>query len=1158
MSKSRYVHLHCHSHYSLLDGVIPVGSLVRAAKDRDMKAIALTDHGNMFGAVEFYQAAKQEGIKPIIGMEAYITEGSRLEKKKASPGANFYHLVLLAQNAIGYQNLVKLSSMAFIDGFYYKPRIDHEILEQHSEGLIGLSACLSSEINRALLHGDDQKARDATARYQRIFGKDRFFLEIQEHGLPEQRRILEKVPPLAQEFGLPLVATNDIHYLNPGDARAQEIHLCINTGATLDDADRMCFDTDQFYFREGDEMARIFSDFPDSVTNTDDIADMIDFDLDMDSDHLPVFQSAEIPRTPDMTSEEVEEQNRVYLRELLEQGFAERYAEETPELRERLEYEIGIIEKMGFVSYFLITWDFIRFARDHDIPVGPGRGSAVGSIVAYCLGITDMDPIEYGLIFERFLNSDRISMPDIDIDFCMDGRDKVIQYVRDKYGEDRVCQIVTFGTMAARAVIRDVGRVLGIPLKEIDAIAKKIPDTIGIKLDEALAQEPDLRAMAEDPRYQELFEVAQRLEGLNRHCSTHAAGVVIADQPLTEIVPLYRNGDDITTQYTMEVLERLGLLKMDFLGLKTLTIIDRARKIIREEQGIDIDPRELALDDPKTYELLQAATTKGIFQLESQGMRELLRRMVPDRFDDLIAVLALYRPGPLGSGMDKTFCERKHGREELTYLHDKLAPILGESNGVILYQEQVMRIAHDMAGFSMNEADSLRKAMGKKKPEILAKFKDQFCKGAAANDIEVKTAKEIFEQIEHFAKYGFNKSHSTAYAVVSYQTAYLKANYPAAFLAAVLSCEIALVEKMVEYLDECRQMGIVVHPPNINTSGNNFTVRDGEIHYGLVAIKGVGEKAVEAIVSERSANGEFTSIYDLTTRVDLRQVNKTTLEQLVRCGALDTVAPQPGLGARAILLASVKDAIDEGNRVQAERRAGQLSLFGGESSLAMPEESYAAVPEWSDLDVLAAEKESLGFYLSGHPLQKFEADLAPFRTHDIQSLDQAADKSKAVVGVLISKVRLRQTKRGDTMAILHVEDQSAQTEVVVFPNVYREQQPHLADDAVVLISGDIEVREETAQLRANKVIPVEKAFEEFGGRLGVTFPVETCSEDDLFRLKDVVQRHPGKIPVSLVFRGSGRRWVVRTNHKLAVSPTSIMLEELRALFGDERVLVHRG
>ncbi|MFN0057078.1 MAG: DNA polymerase III subunit alpha [Planctomycetota bacterium] len=1152
MSKPGFCHLHVHSHYSLLDGVSTVEALVKMAADQGMPALALTDHGNMFGAVEFYQECKAAGIKPIIGMEAYVTAGSRFDKKRDPKGHNYYHLLLLAQNATGYQNLLRLSSLAYVEGFYYKPRIDHELLKLYSAGLIGTSSCLAGEVNRPLIQGDAAKALDAARRYQQIFGRDRFFLEIQNHGLPEQLRVLEQIPALAKELGLPLLATNDVHYLRSDDARAQEIHLCINTGTTLEDDERMRFHTDQFHFRSAQEMSKALGDFPEAISNSLEIAAMCDFQLDESTSHLPVFFPGGIPTNVDTRQQE--EENRQLLRSLVAKGFQSRYPEASVQQTERLEYELGVIEKMGYVSYFLIVWDFIRYAREAGVPVGPGRGSAVGSMVSYCLGISAMDPIKYDLIFERFLNSDRISMPDIDIDFCMIGREKVIEYVRQKYGSDRVCQIITFGTMAARAVIRDVGRTLGIPLKEIDLIAKKIPDVPGTKLGEAIEQEPELAELRRDPRYHELFDVSLRLEGLNRHCSTHAAGVVICDRPLTEVVPLYRNGEDITTQFPMEILESIGLLKMDFLGLRTLTILDRAEKLVRQRFDAAFELEAVPLDDSKTYSLLTAGDTKGIFQLESSGMRELLRRLCPDRFEEVIAVLALYRPGPLGSGMDKVFSDRKHGREPLTYLHEALRPVLESSYGVILYQEQVMRVAHDLAGFTMNEADSLRKAMGKKRPEIIAKFKDQFITGAKARGIDRAIAAQIFEQIEHFAKYGFNKSHSTAYALLSYRTAYLKANYPADFLAAVLSCEIGNIDKLVEYIAESKRLGIAVRRPSINSSGLNFTVVEGEIQYGLVAIKGLGEKAVESLLRERERSGPFRSIFDFCARVDLKAVNKSTLEQLIKCGAFDGLGP-----SRARMLAASKDALEEGNRVQAEKRAGQLSLFGGESSsFAAPQEVYPTVSDWGELEQLNAEKEALGFYMSGHPLERRQHEVANWRTHTVQELANAGDGAEVCLGVLIRKVRTRQTKKGETMAFLEVEDLTGSTEIIVFPSTYTSEREQLIEDAIVLVVGVGEKREESVSLRAERIVPINDAYLRLGKRIGVSFAVPNTVENDLFRLKDILQRHRGEIPVSLVFTGAeGERWIVRSNPELSVAPSPAMIEELRALVGDERIRVDR-
>ncbi|MEE9263415.1 MAG: DNA polymerase III subunit alpha, partial [Vicinamibacteria bacterium] len=753
-----FVHLHVHSHYSLLDGAVHIKKLVKAAKEYGMPALALTDHGNLFGAVKFYQACKAEGVKPIIGMEAYIAPGSRHEKKR-TPGGAFFHQLLLARNEEGYHNLMKLASLAYLEGFYYRPRIDKEILREYAGGLIGTSACLSSQINRAALSGDEAELRAEIESYRSIFEPGAFFLELQRNGIQEQERILEKIPPLAKEYGLPLIATNDVHYLRREDARAQEVHLCINTGQTMDDSDRLRFDCDQFYFRSEAEMERVLGDFKEALENTLQVAEMCNVELDFESTHLPVFViQDEDAKDMDPTR---------YFRKLCTDGCRERYPDydDRKDVQERLEYEMQVIEKMGYPSYFLITWDFIRYARHNNIPVGPGRGSAAGSLVAYALGITNIDPLKYDLLFERFLNADRISMPDIDIDFCMEGREKVIEYVKKKYGKDRVCQIITFGTMAARAVIRDVGRALNVPLSEVDAIAKKIPSGPGVKLGASIEADPSLKEIRRrDPKLRELFDISLRLEGLNRHCSTHAAGVVIGDAPLIDTLPLYRNGEDITTQFVMEDLDAVGMLKMDLLGLRTLTVIDKALTLARKTRGVDLAIDAIPLDDAATYELLCRGDTVAVFQLESMGMRDLLRRLKPDRFEDIIAVLALYRPGPLEGGMVDTYIERKHGREPMVFEHPILEPLLKETNGVILYQEQVMRIANHMGGFTLNEADTLRKAMGKKKKEIMEKYKTRFVDGAHAKGIGRDIAKRIFDLIEYFAGYGFNKSHSTAYA----------------------------------------------------------------------------------------------------------------------------------------------------------------------------------------------------------------------------------------------------------------------------------------------------------------------------------------------------------------------------------------------------------
>lgn len=1120
-----------------------------------MKALALTDHGNMYGAVEFHQTCRQEGIKPIIGMEAYITDGSRHDRKKEGGRQPHFHLVLLAKNEAGYRNLCKLSSLAYVEGFYYKPRIDHEILQAHSEGLIATSACLAGEINRALLHGDSEKAEICARRYIDIFEPGHFFMEVQDHGLSEQKRIVERAPDLAQKLGVPIIATNDVHYLTRQHARAQEVHLCINTGKQIDDDDRMTFESKEFYFKTGAEMEQIFGDYPEYLSNTDEIAAMVDFELETDKMFLPVyFEGNKAPDFDSASAKVAEDENLSRFRDLVEEGFARLYPDPPEGARERLEYEIDIITSMGFVSYFLITWDFCRYARDHKIPVGPGRGSAVGSIVSYCLSITTLCPLKYDLIFERFLNSDRISMPDIDIDFCVDGREKVIEYVQEKYGKDRVCQIVTFGTMAAKAVLRDVGRVLNIPLSEINVLAKKVPDQPGIKLQEAIAAEPDLAKATRDPRYLELFEVAQKLEGLNRHCSTHAAGVVIADRPLTELIPLSRNGEDVVTQFPMEILEKIGLLKVDFLGLRYLTILDRASDLVEQSTGQKLDLDNLPLDDEDTYQLLCQGETHGIFQLESSGMRELLRNLKPDCFEDIIAVLALYRPGPLGSGMHHLYCDRKHGREKVEYLHPSLEELLKDTNGVILYQEQVMRIANQMAGFSMNDADNLRKAMGKKKIELMEKFRDQFINGATKkNQVPEKISKAIFEQIEQFAKYGFNKSHSTAYALISYQTAYLKANHPEAFMAAVMSCYISTVDTMVTYLDECKEMDIEVIPPHVNFSKSNFSLSEDKIVYGLVALKGVGEKVIDQILAERDKNGHFSSLYDLTTRVKPDMINKTVLEQLINGGAFDDLGQ-----SRATLVAAIGDAIEEGKRIHAEKEAGQLSLFG-ESSEPQAEENWPQVPDWPEGEMLAREKSALGFYLSGHPLERREDELLPLRTHLITELNKDHDKKPVTLATMISKVTNRQTRKGDPMAIVTIEDRSGSIEAVFFPKTYLEYREDLAIDEVMVIQGTAEIASEEEGARSESQIVVNRAFtlssaaSGLAKQIGIAFPSDV-NEKMLYETREIMSRFPGDIPVTLIFDHiDDQAWRIPCGDRQKVSGEEGFIDQVRKLLGEKSI-----
>ncbi len=1153
MNAHSFVHLHVHSHFSLLDGAITVPKLVKAAKEYGMGALALTDHGNLFGAVQFYRKSKEARIKPILGMEAYLAPGSRFEKKKIPQGA-FSHLTLLARNEEGYRNLIKLSSLSYLEGFYYKPRIDREILKENVKGLIGMSACLSSEINRSAVEGSDADLRSKIKEFQKIFEPGSFFLEIQRNGLAEQERILERLPSMAKELGIPLVATNDIHYLSREDARAQEVHLCINTGATMDDSDRLRFGSEQFYFRSAGEMERVFGDFPEALANTGCVADLVQLELDLNKTHLPKFVAEGVA------------DHSAYLRHLCEEGLKKRYSnfDRNPEIRKRLDYELSVIDRTGYVSYFLIVWDLIRFSRESGVPVGPGRGSAAGSLVAYALGITDIDPLHYGLLFERFLNADRVSMPDIDIDFCMEKRGQVIDYVKRKYGADRVSQIITFGTMAARAVIRDVGRVLNLPLSLVDSIAKKIPSGPGVNLKESLEQDPDLSALAStDPRIRELFDLSLRLEGLNRHASTHAAGVVIGDAPLIELLPLYKTGEDITTQYSMDDLEACGILKMDFLGLRNLTIIDHGIHLVERIRKVKIDMRAIPFDDPKTYELLCRGDTVGIFQLESNGMRDLLRRLKPDRFEDVIAVLALYRPGPLQSGMVDSYIRCKHGQEQITYEHPHLESILKETNGVILYQEQVMQIANQLAGFSLTEADSLRKAMGKKKPQIMAKFQAKFLEGATARGIDQKAAMRIWDLMVFFAGYGFNKSHSTAYAVISYQTAYLKANFPTEYMAALMTCEMSNTDKLAEYLEECRRMCIEILPPDINRSQRGFSVAlNGsgaeQILYGLEAIKGLGGKAAQAIMDARQKGGAFRSIFDLCERVESGALNKTVLEALIACGAGDSLKKR-----RSQLWAVLEAALHRGAKYQEEQRAGQRTLFElfdpppeeGSGSSDDSGDTYPDLPEWPPDQRLSKEKQTLGFYLSGHPLRARLNLIQKYGTHSIAQIGGLQNSTEVLIGVLIAKFTKKVSKKsGEPFWIALVEDLEGMMEIYINPDLYEASKECLREESMVFLRGFVRFRDTTPSISVQEILPLENVSTRFTTDLSVVIHVDndTQAEEKIFRLKGILQRHRGECPVYLVFKSSsGAQTVIQVDRENSITPDRSTLEEVEALFGPE-------
>ena len=1156
-----FVHLHVHSEYSLLDGAGRVKDLVRAAGEMGMPALALTDHGVMYGAVEFYQAARAAGVKPIIGCEVYVAPRSRHDREPRRDDYQ-YHLVLLATDATGYRNLTALVSAAFLEGFYYKPRVDRELLARHSQGLIALSACLAGEVPAHLLKGQEAAARAAAAWLRGVFGPANFYLELQDQGLPEQRQLNRRLIDLAASLNIPLVATNDVHYIRQDQARAHDVLLCIQTGKTLDDPNRLRFPTAQFYLKSPAEMDNLFREVPSALANTLAIAERCHFDFTFGRLHLPAYQ---VPAGEDAAS---------YLRRLSYEGLKRRYPHDDGTARQRLEYELGIIEQMGYPGYFLIVWDMVNFARRRGIPVGPGRGSAAGSLVAYCLGITSIDPLRYNLLFERFLNPERVSMPDIDMDFCFERREEVIQYVRGKYGQDHVAQIITFGTMAARAAVRDVGRVLGLPLGEVDRIAKMVPMELGITLEKALATSPDLKeSYAGSQEVRELLDTARAIEGMPRHASTHAAGIVITREPLVHYLPLQKTGDAVTTQYPMQAVEELGLLKMDLLGLRTLTVIGHAREAISRNHGREVDLENLPLDDGPTYQLLASGETSGIFQLESSGMRAILRELKPERFEDIIALVALYRPGPLGSGMVEDFIKRKHGVTPISYLYPALEPILKDTYGVILYQEQVMRIASELAGFTLGQADLLRRAMGKKKPEVLAAQRERFLAGAAARGIPEGVARKIFDLMEYFAGYGFNASHSAAYALVAYQTAYLKAHYPAELMGALLSSVAEHLDKMGPYLAECQRLGIAVLPPDVNESGVDFTVTGGHIRFGLAAVKNAGRSAALAIIAAREDGGPFTSLLDFCRRVDSRMVNKRVVESLIRCGAFNSVNPN-----RRRLLAGLDECLELATRSQEDRRSGQVSLM----DLVPAEVSEPRLPEVSDFsraDILAMEKELLGFYLSGHPLEPYIPLLKGMLSHPLAALTEVADGSQVTVGGLVIGLRRLVTRKGEPMAVVTLEDFSGQAEVVLFPRAYSQVRAWLAADRVVLVRGHIDKQEEGVQVLADQVRPLAP---EAGGaasallnqavrgpagpvagkesrphlpgagsrvesRSGRHLYLKLPGQEQIAAVRVVLMAHPGPCPVYLYLSDSRR--TIALHRRYWVEPVPELLAGLAGLLG---------
>jgi len=1136
-----FVHLHQHTHYSTLDGACRFEDLIEKAKANGMPALAITDHGNLFGAIPFYSKVKEAGLKPIIGYEAYVAPGSRTEKTGGARESNF-HLTLLCRNATGYANLMKLASKAYLEGFHYKPRIDKELLADHAEGLIALSGCLGGEAAQAIVRGDNDVEREVLEEYRDIFAPGDFYVEIQENGIEEQARANAGLVPLAKELGLKLVATNDVHYTNREDSAAHDVLLCIGTGKRRSDEGRMRFQTDAFYFRTPEEMAELFSEVPQSLATTMEIAEKCELELSFGKFRYPKF---EVPEG---------ETEATLLRKLTEAGARERYGALEGAVKERVDSELGIIERMGFPGYMLIVADLVRFARENNIPVGPGRGSATGSIISYCIGITKLDPLKYDLIFERFMNEGRNEMPDIDLDFCQSRREEVIEYTTEKYGQDRVAQIITFGTMAARAAIRDVGRVLDVPLNVIDQVAKLVPATPGITLEKALKAEPELaRRAAEDPVIGEVIDIAKRLEGLTRNPGKHAAGVVIADRPLSDYCPLYFQSKsmEVMTQYDMKAVTKIGLLKVDFLGLQTLTMLHLASKLVEERTGERIEPDDLPLDDEKTYALFQHAETKGVFQFESGGMRGLLRGAVPDRLEDLIALNALYRPGAMDD--IPIFVDCKHGRTQPPKVDPRVDPILEPTYGVIAYQEQVMRIARVMAGFSLSEADRLRKAMGKKDADLMAMFREKFMAGAGERDYAPKTAEDIWERMAKFSGYGFNKSHAAAYALVAYQTAYFKANYPTEFMTALLTLDMGKTDKVAEYADEAHRMGIEILGPDVNEPGVGFKVSgDRTIRFGLAAVKGVGEKAVESIVAARAEDGEFGSLVDFCERVDLRLVNKSVVQCLVKAGAFDSL----GAG-RARLFDGVSAALGIGGRAQADREAGQTSLFGmiedaGPSQAERkPDEGLPEAEEWPERERLANEKAVLGLYVSGHPLRRQEKWLKHYSKADSFTIGELKDGTDVIVAGMLATVQFRTSqKSGKPWAKLVLEDLKGTVEARVFSTVLDEVRPELATDRVVVLAGRVDGAGKSPTVLVDAVIPYAQAPSRLLGSAKVRVPYHDLDDELIDDILTVLKASPGKTEVYFhVKRASEPDVLVRAGDGVRTGPGEQLESDLEALLG---------
>jgi len=1156
---SQFVHLHLHTDYSMLDGACDVEKLCQRVQQLGMPAVAMTDHGNIFGAVHFVNAAKHAGVKPIVGCELYICKKDDHNIERTPPDGDTYnHLLVLAENEEGYRNLTKITSEASLHGFYYKPRVSKKFLAEHSKGLIGLSGCLKGEVAEFLMEEKYGAARTAAATYHDIFGKGNFYLEIQDQGLEQEHKIHPGLFQLEKELGLPLVATNDSHYLCEDDAHAQDVMLCIQTGKSIQDTNRMKFQGTGFFVKSRDEMYRVFKDSPEVLTRTLDIAERCHMKLEKVSNPFPHF---DVP--PGFTLDS-------YFEHICREGFARRLEMLGPlaaqgrlkhgmaEYEQRLAREIGIIQQMQYSGYFLIVWDFIRYARERSIPVGPGRGSAAGSLVSYAMAITDIDPLQHELIFERFLNPERVSLPDIDIDFCMRGRGEVINYVTQKYGRDNVAQIITFGTMAAKAAIKDVGRAMDMPYADVDRIAKMVPTTLNIKLEQAIKDSPQLQQACDgDAQVRELFKTAKKLEGMVRNAGVHAAGVVIAPRPLTDLVPLFKTkNDEIVTAFDMGAIEKLGLLKMDFLGLTTLTILDDALKLIAQTRNERISLQDIAFDDRQTYEkVFHSGLTSGVFQFESHGMRDVLRRYRPDSIEDLTALNALYRPGPIQGGMIDDFIDRKHGRKKIEYELPELKEILQETLGVIVYQEQVMQIANRLAGYSLGEADLLRRAMGKKIAEEMAAQRERFVSGAAQRNYPPKKIEKIFDLMAQFAGYGFNKSHSAAYALLAYHTAYLKTHYPVEFMAALLTSVTGSTDDVVKYINECREMGIAVEPPDINVSEANFTPHGNAIRFGLAAVKNVGHNGIESIVAGRKKE-PYSSIYGFCESVDLRLLNKRVLESLIKSGAMDP------LGRRAQLVAVLDKAIERAQKTQRDAESGQHGLFGvfQEEENQPPRDKLPDIPDWDEHVRLAAEKEILGFFITGHPLEKYKEkleDLRALSTAEIGAIKASTGKDESICTAgIIANLRVLKSKKGDFYAQGALEDMAGSVEMIVFPEAYRRLQDKVKLEIPVLVRGGLRVEEgANPKLTVNEIMPLEEAKVPLPRSLRIRIPIDTATESTVDALHSLCLQKRGEAKMLFDVERQGDFMVVMEAEGYNVQPDRNFMARVEELCGRGAVRV---